>query len=263
MQPALGETMGKRENWRALRRFSKAAAADPRVKAAFVGGSLANGSDDAHSDLDLYLIITADRYAEFLENVADFLATWGGVVFLDVTRNFFDLGFEMVHFVMADGVSGELALARPDNHKRIHAGPFDVLHDPDGFLEGVTYPREDADASSQERAVAHALHWFWLYLIDFSKAEARGDAWRCQAQLSRLRGALRKMLALSGLDAGDRAKAIIQMEASFVPCEADALRAACDTLTRVYERVAPAAARQHGLEMPRTLMRVALSKRRR
>ena len=47
-------------------RFLAACQADAHIVAAFLGGSYANGTADAHSDLDLYLITTDEAYAEFL-----------------------------------------------------------------------------------------------------------------------------------------------------------------------------------------------------
>jgi len=44
---------------KAVERFQAASQADPRIVAAFVGGSLATSTADEYSDLDLYLIRVA------------------------------------------------------------------------------------------------------------------------------------------------------------------------------------------------------------
>jgi hypothetical protein len=96
---------------------------DPAVVAAFLGGSHAAGTADGLSDLDLYLITDEEVYAEFFARRREFMATWGQPVLLEDVLNFEGLGFDMLVFILADGVWGEVALAHTGNFMNSHGGP--------------------------------------------------------------------------------------------------------------------------------------------
>ena len=109
-----------------LARFQTACQADLRIAAAFVGGSLATGTADEYSDLDLYLITHDNEYENFLAARVSFMHQLGEPMFLEDFNGF---GFDMVLFIFKDGVKGELALARASSFQHIHHGPFRVLID--------------------------------------------------------------------------------------------------------------------------------------
>ncbi len=54
--------------------------------------------------------------------------------------NFGGLGFDLVHFELTGGVTGEVAYGHTGNLMRMHGGPYEVLVDRVGLLEGVTFP---------------------------------------------------------------------------------------------------------------------------
>ena len=54
--------------------------------------------------------------------------------------NFEGLGFDLVHFELADGVTGEVAFGHTGNFMAMHGGPYEVLADRTGLLEDVTFP---------------------------------------------------------------------------------------------------------------------------
>ena len=58
-------------------RFVAACRADERVVAAFLGGSYARGTADAHSDLDLYVVTADGAYADFFADRAAFVRRLG------------------------------------------------------------------------------------------------------------------------------------------------------------------------------------------
>src|SRR5215469_9373291 len=65
-----------------MNRFVAACQADERVVAAFLGGSYAKGTADAHSDLDFGLIIADEAYSDFLAGCAAFIRRLGEPMFL-------------------------------------------------------------------------------------------------------------------------------------------------------------------------------------
>jgi predicted nucleotidyltransferase len=124
---------------KAVERFRAASQADQRVVAAFVGGSLATGTADEYSDLDLYLITAEEEYNSFFAGRVAFMRRLGEPVFLEDFNGF---GFDMVLFIFEDGVKGELALSKAKSFLHIHDGPYRVLVDKIGLLKGVVFPTE-------------------------------------------------------------------------------------------------------------------------
>lgn len=54
---------------------------DPNVPGIFVSGSLAAGSSDAYSDVDLRVVVRHERHSWFLERRRDFPQQWPGFLF--------------------------------------------------------------------------------------------------------------------------------------------------------------------------------------
>lgn len=63
-------------------RFTAACREDRRIVAAFLGGSLAAGTADAVSDLDLYLITSDESYQDFFAGRQEFMRRLGDPVLI-------------------------------------------------------------------------------------------------------------------------------------------------------------------------------------
>jgi predicted nucleotidyltransferase len=133
-----------------LERFVAACREDTRVVAAFLGGSHAAGTADEYSDLDLYLIVGDQNYDAFFAERRAFLGRLGAPVFFE---DFSDFGFDMIVFVFSDGVEGELALGRASGFDHIHGGPFEVLVDKEGILEGRVFPLLQSTQAEQRETL--------------------------------------------------------------------------------------------------------------
>lgn len=164
--------------------FREAVANDRRVRAAFIGGSLASGTWDEHSDLDLYVIVDDGDYEAVFADRRSFLEAMGPVV---LAEDFDGFGFDMVVFMLADGVEGELAFGRRSGFAHIHGGPYRVFMDRDGLLEGMTFPPSRPSPSQRRRSVDRTLAWFWRQLSLFATAAARGRAWTAYGYLEKAR----------------------------------------------------------------------------
>jgi predicted nucleotidyltransferase len=66
-----------------LQRAVKILKADPAVAGIFLGGSLADGTADAFSDIDLRLVVTEDRLDEFVRDKQQLAAQFGEVLFFE------------------------------------------------------------------------------------------------------------------------------------------------------------------------------------
>ena len=117
---------------RVLDRFVATCQADERVVAAVLAGSYARGTADAYSDLDLGLITTDAAHADVVASRAAFIRRLGEPVFLEDYA-------DVVFFILRDGTEGELALGRVGAFTHILQGPYAVLLDRTGLLEGALF----------------------------------------------------------------------------------------------------------------------------
>jgi predicted nucleotidyltransferase len=124
----------------AIERFGAVVERDPLVVAAFVGGSFAAGTAREDSDVDVYVVAREDEYRALWDRRHALLREWGDPVFEQDVVNFEGLGFDMVLFEFVDTVDGEIAFGHTGNFMALHGGPYDVLVDKIGLLEGVEFP---------------------------------------------------------------------------------------------------------------------------
>jgi predicted nucleotidyltransferase len=237
----------QQRNRDALERFGAACRDDPWVRAGFLGGSLAAGTDDEHSDLDIYVVISEEQCEQFFSTAHEFVARFGSPVSLIDVRNFSGAGFDTVLFTFDDGVEGELAIAHPGNMLKLHGGPHGVILDRDGLLDGVTFPLYAPSADEKRREVASALARFWREAIHVAKPLARGQPDGAIAALSRMRRSC-EVIASADREPIPR---------SYVPLDEDAIGRAARGLVTYFEARGPAAAAEHGLSYPRAHARVA------
>jgi predicted nucleotidyltransferase len=110
------------------------------IVAAFLGGSYARDAATESSDVDVYVIAREQDYPTLWARRRTLLEEWGEVAYAEDRPNFEGLGFDMVLFELAEGVDGEIAFAHTGNFLVMHGGPYRVLVDRIGLLEGVEFP---------------------------------------------------------------------------------------------------------------------------
>ncbi len=239
--------MAARED--ALRRFRDACQRDPSIVAAFIGGSIAAHTDDDVSDVDLYAVTLEGDYDQFFTRRKAFMYTWARPLLVADTLNFEGLSFDMVHFVLDDGLYGELALGHTGNFRVMHGGPYDVLVDKIGLLSGVTFSNRVPSRSELRQQTERGLKWFWFEYLQFRKQHHRGRSVAAANVLGRLRAECASLLALAGTEKlnvdvpamNDRLRATLAASDS-----ADAAR----SLARMHQEIGPPIAAHFGLEYP-------------
>src|SRR5207302_5460308 len=123
---------------------------------AFLSGSYARGTADAYSDVDLGLVTTEAAYEDFLATREAFIRRLGEPLLLE------DFGTpETVHFILADGTEGELAVGRERHFVQVARGATQVLLDPQGLLAGVTFVGHHPTPDEQRETLRRLLVWFW------------------------------------------------------------------------------------------------------
>ena len=261
-------TSGSQEQQTVLQRFTEACEQDERVVAAFLGGSFARGSADEWSDLDIYAITADEEYEAFYGKRMAFMRKLGEPVFLEDFNGF---GFDMVLFTFADGVEGELAMARESSYDDIHGGPHIVLVDKKALLDAQTFALYSPGDDAQRRTLEHTIVWFWDNLSHFIAGIGRKQLWTAYGSLDEMRMKCLKLARLSH-DFGTEHSAYSGVE-RYVPAEdlrplaatcatldaGDMLRAARE-LIAYYRQVAPPLAARQGIEYPEGLERVVLAR---
>lgn len=248
-----------------LDRFVAACRADERVLAAFLGGSYARGTVDAYSDLDLYVIMADEPYAEFFAERAAFVRQFGAPVFLE---DFDAYGFDLLLFIFADGVEGELALGRAGGFQHIHGGPHVILLDKTGILAGAAFPEQRPPPVEQVERLHGLLWWFWHDLSHhFLTPVARGRLWTAVGALEDLRRTCVDLVRLAadftarpeGYEQVERVapmERLRALEATFCPPQRAALLRAARTIIAFYREVAPPLAQAHGIPYPAALEQI-------
>lgn len=257
------------ENHRTVvQRFCAACAADSRIVAAFLGGSYATGTADAHSDLDLYAITAKDAYDEILADRRIFLRQLGEPIF---SEDFNSFGFDMVIFIFADGVEGELSLASVEQFTHIHGGPVKVLVDKNNILSETIFPLMQPTHQEQREVLRQHITWFWRDLSLFTTAMSRQRLWTAQGYLENLRQRCINLMRLQAdftawadgyekLELAVDEKAVAQLLRAFGPLEHPSMLEMAQTLLNYYLEVIPSLTKAHDLAYPADLERV-VSKR--
>jgi hypothetical protein len=239
--------MGARED--ALLRFRDACQRDPSVVAAFLGGSIVAHTDDEVSDVDLYAVTQQPEYDQFFSRRHAFMCTWARPSLVVDTLNFEGLGFDMLHFVLDDGVYGELALGHTDNFRVMHGGVYEVLVDKIGLLSGLTFSRHVPTHSDRRNQAERGLNWFWLDYLQFRKQLYRGHSVAAANVLCRLRAHCASLLALA--DAEKLSLEVAAMNDRLgTSLEATDPARAATALARVHQEVGPPVAAHFGLDYP-------------
>src|SRR5262245_56760988 len=124
----------------AIARFREACEGEPRVVAAWLGGSFAAGRSTEASDVDVDAVSHEPDLALLWNRRNALVEAMGTPVRRDDHPNFEKLGFDLVHFELDDGVSGEIAFGHTGNFLTMHGGPHEVLLDRIGLLDSVSFP---------------------------------------------------------------------------------------------------------------------------
>jgi predicted nucleotidyltransferase len=237
-------------------RFVAACQVDERVVAAFLGGSYARGTVDAHSDLDLYLITTDEAYDDFFAGREVFIRQLGEPVFLKTYHGRSD----SVLFIFSDGTEGELGLGRESHFTHIHEGPYRVLLDKKGILAGTVFPRFEVAQDEQIETLRGLVSWFWHDLAHhFITPMARGQLWSAYGALEDLRltcvnlARFRANFQLAEAEGYEKVEQAVPVEqlaplqATFCPMERGAMLQAALVVVQFYQELAPPLLQAHGI----------------
>jgi predicted nucleotidyltransferase len=175
---------GSTDRERVVRSFAAACARDDRIVAAFVGGSVARGTADAHSDLDLCVVTADDRFHDVYDDRGAIVGALGTPLFIE------DWAGETpeVFVILDDGSELEMFFIREGELLGARVGPIVPLLDRRDLLVGVDLPIARPERDDLASAARDLLAWFWHDTGHLVTAAARGHRWWAYGQVEALRG---------------------------------------------------------------------------
>jgi hypothetical protein len=155
----------------------------------------------------------------------------------------------MLHFVLDDGVYGELALGHTENFRVMHGGPHEVLVDKMGLLSGVAFSKHVPTRSELRQQAERGLNWFWFDYLQFRKQLHRGRSIAAANVLGRLRAQCANLLALADAEKLNLDVAAMNDRLGATLEAADPARAAT-AVAQVHQEIGPPIAARFHLEYP-------------
>lgn len=215
---------------------------DPLVVGVFLGGSLAAGTADAYSDIDLRVVVAAESHPWFVAKRREIPKAWPGFLFNEwipgaqhCVSHFAPFGKIDIFYLSVDAL-------RPSPWYRL---PIKALHDPEGVVADlIARSRElsfsvfedDLDVSiSKGLAAAHETY----------RRAMRGELLYSQTLLDELRQHIMQAddwlgertpetAVVAKFDARASAEALAVLNASYGPSEVQAILAALRVLVAFY-----------------------------
>lgn len=248
-------------------RFEAACTDDERIIAAFVGGSVARGTADDHSDLDLCVVTTDDGFDDVFTERASIVGALGRPLFLEVWGD----EHPEVFTILADGSVVEMFFVRQRDLSVAEVGAIAPLIDRHGVLAAVDLPVRPPARGDLVAATREVLAWFWHDADHLTTALARGHAWWAYGQVEALRGHCVNVVRLGAgrpsepepywkLDADLSTEPLEDVRRTIVPIELPALSRAGRELVAFFGRHGREAAATYDLEYPTEVERLTASR---
>lgn len=250
-------------------RFVVACQADPRIVAAFLGGSYARGETDRFSDLDLYFVTTNESYEDFLVEKESFARQLGEPLFLE------DFGVPHGYcFMLSNTTEGEFWFGPERHFKYICNGPYKVLVDKKNILVGNDFPPPVVDQTRRLALLQRQIDWFWHELSHFIKAMGRKQLWFAYGQIEVMRRICTILARLKHnfsdvyleeeepyfkIEQALPMENLSPLQGTFCAMEYDAMLQTGFVLCRFYQDTAPELAKAHHLSYQADLERMWIS----
>jgi len=222
----------------AVRFFS----ADSAVIGVFLGGSLAAGSADAYSDIDLRVVVTAERHGYYVDQRREIPKQWPGFLFNEWVPGAQHCISHFRPFGKIDIFYYDAAALAPSPWYRL---PIRNLHDPEGIVadlversQGLPFTASDEDLDfsiSKGLAAAHETYrrarrgelFYALSLLDELRQHImQADDW--------LHDRTPETAVVAKFDMRGSRAVLAALKASYGPCEADAIMSALRLLVETY-----------------------------
>jgi predicted nucleotidyltransferase len=167
-----------------IARFTELCERDGRIVAAFVGGSVARGTSDHLSDLDLCVVTTDEAFATVRAELPGVIELLGTPLFLE------DWGEDerMIFAILANGTEIELHCIAESRLPDAEVGPIRPLLDRRAILTAPELPVRTPDPDELRADCRRILAWFWHDVAHTVAALGRDQLWWAHGQVEALRG---------------------------------------------------------------------------
>jgi predicted nucleotidyltransferase len=251
---------GRSVHEQVIARFAQACGADDRIVAVFVGGSVARGEADEHSDVDLCLVAADGAVNEVYADRAAIAACLGTPLFAE---DWGDRNPEMF-VILDDGTDVELVFTSESRVQELEVGPIRPVLDRSGFLDDLVLPIREPAAEDLAGELRGLLAWFWHEVSHFIKAVGRGQLWWAAGEIEALRAQCVNVARIEqGVASSDEPYFKVDAEAwtepleplrsTFVPLDAEAMVRAATELLTFFGAHGRAAADAYGISYPSEL----------
>lgn len=238
----------------ALRHFSH----DPDVIGIFLGGSLAAGSADAYSDIDLRVVARPDRHSFYVDRRKEIPKQWPGFLFNEWMPGSQHCVSHFRPFGKIDIFYYDAAALVPSAWYRL---PMKVVHDPEGIVADLiersrdmsfTVSEDDVDFSiSKGLAAAHETLrraqrgelFYALSLLDEMRQHImQADDW--------LNGRTPETAVVAKFDRRGSHDVITALKESYCSCESGAILKSLRQLAQTYREQIIELHDRFGLQRP-------------
>lgn len=232
--------------------------ADARVAGLFLGGSLAAGSADAWSDIDLRVVVTPESHTAFVDQRCEIPSRWPGFVFNEWVPGAQHCVSHFAPFGKVDIFYYDAAHLNPSPWYRL---PIRVLHDPGGLVADLLARSRDLPFIVSERQVDYSISKGIAAVHEAYRRARRGELFYAQALLDELRQHVMQAddwlnartpetTVMAKFDRRGSAEVRVALGASYAPCDADAILTAVRSLVPLYRDQVVALHRQFTLSRP-------------
>jgi hypothetical protein len=207
-----------------------------------MGGSIAAGSADAYSDIDLRVVVKPERHSGFVQRRRQIPKLWPGFLFNEWVPNAQHCVSHFQPFGKIDIFYYDAAALTPSPWYRL---PINILHDPQGVVADLVKRSEGLPFTVRENDVDFSISKGLAAAHETYRTAMRDELLYAQTLLDELRHHIMQaddwlhdrtpettILAKFERRASDEVLAALR--SSYSPCEGDAILAALRSLVRIY-----------------------------
>lgn len=138
----------------AINAISKKVIDDKLCDAILLKGSIGRGDDDEYSDVDMYLIVSAENRDTVLKKRLEYLSAYKEIVYVE------DVNFGLPQKVTIYVDSLHVDLYTATKEQIGHTDPIKVWYDPNGLFKNYTYHRDDVTEAEVAEYFKEVLYSF-------------------------------------------------------------------------------------------------------
>ncbi|MCV9947595.1 AAA family ATPase [Rhizobium sp. BT-175] len=157
---------------------------DPSVAGVFLGGSLAAGSADVWSDIDLRVVVTSESHARFIEQRKEIPKRWPGFLFNEWVPGAQHCVSHFRPFGKIDIFYYDVAALRPSPWYRL---PIEILYDPKGIVADLVAQSKGLQFQVSEEEIDFSISKGLAAAHEAFRRARRGELFYAQTLLNELR----------------------------------------------------------------------------